>query len=217
MISRHIDVLVADDDHAEAISVSHILEEAGYETAPIPLSELGGALAQSSIPVVVASLPSGHATLALVEEFRLRSTSRAKSFIAICDAAMKQSVLRMGANAVVERPWSPSLLVETVHRHACVSPRHRVAFPLTIVYGPSEARQTGEALNMSETGLLVRCPSDLEIGQELTVEGEVPRGAFTMISQVVRQAAERGPEFWGLRLRHSSALVRGAIETYQLA
>jgi CheY-like chemotaxis protein len=124
--------------------------------------------------------------------------------------------LEAGANAILRLPPDPSWegrlqrLMEVAIRKATRLP---VSFAVGALPRESSIPVPATALNLSETGMLLESSLELDVGDELGIEFELPEAKEPVVvrGNVVRSG---GPRHFGLEFRALSHQARTALVRY---
>ncbi len=167
------------------------------------------------VVVVDSALPDAPAVVALL---RQDPATRPTAIVALgrSDFGSGQlELLQAGANAILPLPPGPDWddrLVRLIH----VPIRKAARFPvdITVTGGlRSGLRFTGRALNLSVHGLLIESSHELEVGDDVHLEFELPdgNGPVSATGTVVRQGPERS---FGVELTHVEGDGRVRIKRF---
>lgn len=206
--ARPIRILVSDPSPVEAATTAALLEGAGYAVRIAPRTALVRSAREERPDVIVLADP----VRAFIDELRHFPSTARCGIVAVVGGAVTGA---SGADAAVELPMNAHELLAAVGGLAAAPRRRPVAFDITL-HRAWGARIAATAMNLSETGILVKGELPADVGEPVLLEGTVPRGSFMLGCLVARHAEEHGPTHLGLRFSHPRAVVRHAMEAFQI-
>jgi CheY-like chemotaxis protein len=210
-------VLVSARDLSRELRATVLFRSNVERLSALDASDVKGLAAQGRLDVVVIdSAVSGAA--GLVAALRQDPATRATAIVALGRSEFglgQLDLLQAGANAILALPpgsdWDDRLM-----RLVNVPTRKVTHLPIELVVEGGlrgGLRFSGRLLNLSVNGLLLECADEIQIGDDLRLEFELPdgRGRTSGTGTVVRQAR---PRHLGVELTHVEGDGRVRIKRY---
>lgn len=204
-VKRTLRVLVSDPAPVDPAATAALLESAGYQAEVVSRTALVKAAREKRPDVILLGAPTH------VDELRHFPSTARCGIVAIGERASDVSALG-GADAFVGLPLDAHDLIDAVE--GLRPPRRRTVDFRIRLHRAWGQEVNATALNLSETGILVRSEQAVDVGESMELEAFVRRGDFILSCLVARHAMEHGPTHLGLRFAHPRSVVRHAMRAF---